>query len=111
MTLDEFRSLCEKEWSTCRGEIVTLWLTQESYSELQQHATEYPVFYKENGGAYAASRLVYNQTGDSAVQVSMGLNAITNPVTKNPVRMKLARDKDVADIFNGKTRQMYSVVL
>jgi hypothetical protein len=103
MTLEEFHALCRKEWDEERGDIVTLWLTQESYAELQQYAMENPVLHKEDGKTQAASRAIYNQVNMTPTQVGISLSTVVNPITKNPVKMKLARDKDAADIYSSKS--------
>jgi hypothetical protein len=110
VTLDEFGELCKKEWSECRGEPVTLWLTEKSYRELQQFAMEQTVLHRENGNTQLASRVICSQSGVPA-QVGLHQSSVTNPVTKNPVRMKLARDQDAADIFSQRDKVLYTKVL
>lgn len=105
MRLTEFRDLCQQQWKQCHGEIFTLWLTEESYRELQKDAV--------GAGAHDERVLTRNEeyadlelfplTGKSSGR-SPAVGMIRNPVTKNPVRMKLARDRDVADIFDGDNR-------
>lgn len=108
MTLEEFHDLCRKEWSEGHGEVQVLWLTEDSYRELQHYAMEQPVLFKEDGHSQAASRTVYSRSG-SAAQVGVSLSTVINPVTKTPVRMKLSRDKDAADIW--RDRIMFTKVL
>ena len=110
MTFEEFTSLCQEEWSKCKGEIVTLWLTENSYRELQQHAMEGVVLHKQDGVSESASRVIYNQH-NAPSEVSLSSSTLVNPVTRNDVRMKLAKDQDVADCFSGRDRVMYSKVL
>ena len=38
MTLDDLKDLCRREWDACKGELVTLWLTEKSYRELNYAA-------------------------------------------------------------------------
>lgn len=111
MTLEEFHSLCRQEWAEEHGEIITLWLTQDSYRELQQYAREMPVLYKEDSGAaHTASRWIWNQAGNPT-QVGVNQSTVVNPVTNTPVRMKLARDKDAIEAFSGNAKHMYAKVL
>ena len=103
MKLAEFQKLCQQAWQECHGEIVTLWLTQESYEELSKDATASRML--DRGHLSVAREYV-----DFAPQ-NAAVSRIMNPVTKNPVRMKLAFDKDVADIYNGNTKQIFTKIL
>jgi hypothetical protein len=113
VTLDEFRKLCRKEWDERKGDVMVLWLTQDSYRELQQEGVmqEQAVLHKENGAARVASREVHNSSGNAPVQVGLQLNTVMNPVTRTWVRMKLARDQDVADIYSKHDKALYSKIL
>ena len=108
MTLEEFHTLCKKTWNEERGDIITLWLTQESYKELQDYAMENPVLYKEDGAIHTASRDIYSHNSPVPTQVEISLSTVVNPVTKNAVRLKLARE-DAADIYTSE--RMYTKVL
>ena len=110
MTLDDFRALCEKEWNECRGEPVTLWLTEGSYRELRDYAAEGTVLHKEDGVTQAATRVIYDHRNVPA-QVSMHSSTLVNPVTRNEVRMKLAKDRDAMDCFSVRDKIMYTKVL
>jgi len=110
VTLDEFRDLCQKEWKECKGEPVVLWLTEKSYRELQQYAMEGTVLHSEDGMTQPASRVVYSRS-NVPTQVDMLSSTLVNPMTRNEVRMKLARDQDAADCFNGQAKVMYTKVL
>jgi hypothetical protein len=99
----EFRELCMKEWRDNKGDVTVLWLTQESYRELQEDSLGLvegqDVLFKENGTVQPAARVIYNPAGNVSHQVGIRMNTIVNPVTRTPVRMKLARDMDVADVW------------
>ena len=108
MTLNEFQELCKKTWDEERGEPITIWLTQESYRELQEYAMENPVLYKEDGAIRTASRDIYSHNNPVPAHVGISLSTVVNPVTKNAVKLKLARE-DAADIYTSE--RMYTKVL
>ena len=108
MTLEEFHVLCKKTWNEERGEPITLWLTESSYRELQDYAMENPVLYKEDGAVHTASRDVYSHNSPVPSHVGISLSTVVNPVTKNAVKLKLARE-DAADIYTSE--RMYTKVL
>jgi hypothetical protein len=101
----EFSELCVREWRENRGDVTVLWLTSESYKELQDDAASViqgqGVLFRDNGSSQAASRLVYNPGGGVPREVNLRLNTVVNPCTGTPVRMKLARDCDVCDVWVG----------
>jgi hypothetical protein len=102
MTLTEFRALCEKEWRQgLGGEVAVLWLTGDSYKELLQTGAvrEDGVLFKEDGATSVASRVIYDRRTEMPEQVGVSSNTITNPATRGQVRLKLARDRDVADVW------------
>lgn len=99
MNLAEFKSLCEKEWRECRGDIITLWLTEKNYQELSKAAT----------GAHMQNRTeLFIRAGyEDLGPAHPAFDNVINPVTGNPVRLRLAMDNSV-DAFSANTKQMYS---
>lgn len=103
MKFAEFQELCRKEWQEYHGDIHTLWLTEESYRELNTEA----ILARE---LHSVDLQVHEDFRDRAPGRPV-IGTLRNPVTKSPVRMKLCRDRDVADIYNGNTRQLFTKVL
>jgi hypothetical protein len=103
--LQEFNDLCREEWKNGHGEVINLWLTEESYRELSNEAMT-AGFQKQ-----MALHVREDYADVSRVRGDPAISAVINPVTKAPVRMKLARDRDAADVYNSDTRQMYIKVL
>ena len=114
MKFSEFRELCQREWDKCHGDIITLWLTSDSYRELQEEslmrgAADEKILHVSTGYE-EASHASWGTWERARVPVA-SLNTVTNPLTRTPVRMKLARDKDAAECFSGTTKQFYTLVL
>jgi hypothetical protein len=92
MNLAEFRDLCRREWGNGNGDVRDLWLVADSYRELgydaQQHGAkgETDIYFDEDDARDMAGQKVT-------------LNVLANPVTLTVVKMHIARDLDVADVW------------
>ena len=90
MKLQEFDQLCKTEWQNGKGEVVTLWLLEKSVIELQDDIASYG----HGGGKVLPLRM------EDLPQLRMGGRPmyVVNPVTREIVKMRIARDMDVADV-------------
>ena len=102
MTLDDLKDLCRREWDACKGDLVTLWLTEKSYRELNDAAVA--AHMQKRTELYLRSD--YAELGPA----HPAFDNVVNPVTGNPIRIRLAGD-NAADIWNGNDRIMYSLPL
>ncbi len=93
MKLKAFQDLCRDEWDARKGDVRQVWLCEDSYRELSEDAAAYrqtetlDIYLDENAVAGKAA----------GVQVSV----LVNPYTRTVVKMRLARDTDVADVWYG----------
>lgn len=88
MKYRDFQELCKHEWETRRGDVGTLWLTEKSYRELQGDALR--------AGQGDEMRL---KVDNPSVQGNFSFKTLVNPMTRTIVKLRLARDTDVADVW------------
>lgn len=93
MRLKQFQDLCRDEWNTRKGDVRQVWLVEDSYRELSDDALNYKQ--TEAMDIYLGDPDEREMTG----QVS--LKVLVNPFTRTVVKMRIARDMDVADVFYG----------
>ena len=114
MKLKEFQALCKKEWDEHRGEVVTLWLTEDSYKELSEESLmagfQDQQWLNISSGYETPSHASFGSFERKAV-LGARVNTVMNPVTRTAVQMKLALDKDAADVFSGKDKILLTRVL
>lgn len=114
MKLAEFRSLCQKEWDEHRGEPVTLWLTENSYRELSEESlmagAQDQMWLNIREGYETPSHASFGSFERKAV-LGARVSAVINPITRNAVQMKLALDKDAAEVFSGRDKVVLTRVL
>lgn len=83
-----FRELCVSEWEADHGDVGTLWLTEKSYVELQDDALRQG----------SSDEMTLRVEGEQARE-RRAFRTLRNPVTRTIVKMRLARDTDVADVW------------
>ena len=93
MKYDEFIALCVREWENDNGDVRDLWLTEDSYRELSDSSLLH--------GAQELATLYIPVTEESPSEMRQGVDVkfLVHPVTRSVVKMHIARDMDVADVF------------
>lgn len=88
MKYRDFQELCKREWEDRRGDVGTLWLTEKSYRELKEDAAL----------QQAGSDLKLKALSDEQLN-GFSFRTLVNPFSGTLVKMRLARDTDVADVW------------
>ena len=93
MRLKQFQDLCRDEWNNRKGDVRQIWLVEDSYRELNEDALRYK----------QTEALDIYLDEDAAEQKVVGaqVRVLVNPYTRTVVKMRLARDTDVADVWFG----------
>lgn len=93
MRLKQFQDLCRDEWNNRKGDVRQIWLVEDSYKELNEDALKYKQ--TEVLGIHLNEEEQEQKVTGAQVRV------LVNPYTRTVVKMRLARDMDVADVWFG----------
>jgi hypothetical protein len=93
MNLKRFQDLCRDEWNNRKGDVRTMWLVEDSYRQLNEDALAYRQTDKMD--IYLDEDAAQNKVAGAQVSV------LVNPYTRTVVKMRLARDTDVAEVWYG----------
>ena len=93
MKLDEFKALCDREWSReSRGDVQALNLTADSHREL---CTDVLVKGYERGPLLHIDREEL-----PVVRAGASISTIVNPVTRSVVKITGGADTDTAEVYS-----------
>lgn len=90
MKLWEFDQLCRTEWDNGRGEVCSLWLLEKSIRELQDDILSF--------GAGMGKALPLRVADIPRLRQGDRPMYVVHPLTRGEIRLRIARDMDVADI-------------
>lgn len=82
MTVDDFTALCEREWNNGHGDVDRLWITKESWNELEKSMM------LAGDGAWLNKLYMSSDFAER----------LTNPVTKTPIWIRPAGDRDAVEV-------------
>ncbi len=84
MTVDDFVALCEREWDNGHGDVDRLWITKESWEELETSMM------LRSGDEHTPWFKTFRVTAEWSENLE-------NPITKTPIWIRPAGDRDVAE--------------
>ena len=93
MKLDQFKALCDREWSQegSRGDITVLNLTDESHLELSNDMLM--------AGAEGSHILYIDKSELADIAGGGAVSTIVNPITRSVIKIVGGADSDTAEVY------------